>query len=1049
MSDSHPRPPLGLALDAAQRAVLDLPARRSAVVLGAPGTGKTTTLVELAAHRVAGGLPVDGVLALAPRRAQAGRLRDRLLTRIDLPATGPLARTVASLAFDIARRSAVLEQRPLPVLLTGGEQDALIAQLLTDDTVGWPERLGAEVRRTTAFRTELRDLLARATERGVNPQRLGELGRRHSRPEWVAAARFIDQYLDVLAATRPDAFDPAELLALATAGVQRGTAGQTVERLRLVLVDDLQDATEATVTLLAALAGRGVTIVGFGDPDVAVDTFRGGEPDLLGRFGPRLGLASPARLVLGTAYRTPPAVRGLLAATTARIGTALAGDQRAAVSASVADSSDAGPSDAGPSDADPPILTITAASTAEQALSIAQVLRGRHLRDGIPFADQAVVVRSGALAEPLARALEAAGVPTVTATAALPLRSDRAARALLDVLAVALGLVALTPESAVDLLTGPLIGLDRLALRRLRLALRAEELAGDGTRSAGELLVEALSAPGRLTTIDASFARRAARLAELLHAVRQGDRDGASAEELLWNVWQGSGVAASWRTRALSAGAGAAEANRDLDGVVALFAAAARAAERAPGDPAAPFVAGLLDAQVPDDTLAPRAARDSVLVTTPVGMAGLQFDTVVVAGLQQGVWPNLRQRGSLLGSTDLVHLLQTAPPGTDDARSAESPGPVDERAAVLSDELRQFALAISRARRHLVLAAVGDDEQAPGVLHALGRLAGAEPAPPPVPVSLRPLVAQLRRALVDGPAAERPAAAAALARLAQAGVPGAHPDDWHGLLDPSTTAPITPPDQPVGVSPSGVESFETSGVDWFVDRVAGSEPILAGALGTMLHWVLETATAPDEAVLLAALEGRWRELEFEADWVGARERRVAERMVRGIAAYLADRDRAGATLIGGEARFGFAAGRAQVAGVIDRIEREPGGAVGVVDLKTGKPSGHVRKQDAADHAQLGTYQLAVRQGAVEGVDPGATLTGARLLYVRLDSAKSFKLVEQQPLDDTAADALLERLRTAAEGMSGAVFGGPLEIEERPGRPGWRPALARIPEVCSD
>ncbi|WP_375401757.1 PD-(D/E)XK nuclease family protein [uncultured Amnibacterium sp.] len=1044
MSDSRPRPPLGVALDATQQAVLDLPARRSAVVLGAPGTGKTTTLVELAAHRVAGGLPVDGVLALAPRRAQAGRLRDRLLTRIDRPATGPLARTTASLAFDIARRSAVLEQRPLPVLLTGGEQDALIAQLLTDDTVGWPERLSPEVRRTTAFRTELRDLLARATERGVDPHRLGELGRRHSRPQWVAAARFLDQYLDVLAATRPDAFDPAELLALATAGVQRGTAGHTVEQLRLVLVDDLQDATEATVTLLAALADRGVTIVGFGDPDVAVDTFRGGEPDLLGRFGPRLGIASPARLVLDIAYRTPPAVRALLTATTARIGTALAGDQRAAVSVSVAH-----PSDAGPPDADTPILTITAPSTAEQALSIAQVLRGRHLRDGVPFADQAVVVRSGALAEPLARALEAAGVPTVTATAAVPLRSDRAARALLDVLAVALGLMPLTPESAVDLLTGPLIGLDRLSLRRLRLALRAEELAGDGTRSAGELLVEALSAPGRLATIDAPFARRAARLAELLHAVRQGDRDGASAEELLWRVWQGSGVAASWRTRALSAGAGAAEANRDLDGVVALFAAAARAAERAPGDPAAPFVAGLLGAQVPDDTLAPRAARDSVLVTTPVGVAGLQFDTVVVAGLQQGVWPNLRQRGSLLGSTDLVRLLQSAPPGRDDARPADSPGPVDERAAALSDELRLFALAISRTRRHLVLAAVGDDEQAPGVLHALGRLAGAEPAPPPAPVSLRPLVAQLRRALVDGLVSEQPAAAAALARLAQAGVPGAHPDDWHGLLDPSTTAPITPPDQPVGVSPSSVESFETSGVDWFVDRVAGSEPMLAGALGTMLHWVLETASVPDEAMLLAALEGRWRELDFEADWVGARERRIAERMVRGIAAYLADRDRAGATLIGGEARFEFAAGRALVAGIIDRIEREPGGAVGVVDLKTGKPSGHVKQQDAAEHAQLGTYQLAVRQGAIDGVDPGATLTGARLLYVRLDSAKAFKLIEQQPLDDTATDALLTRLQAAAEGMGGAVFGGPLEIEERPGRPGWRPALARIPEVCSD
>lgn len=1040
----HPRS--GVVLDPTQRAVLDLPPRRSAVVLGAPGTGKTTTLVELAAHRVAGGLPVDGVLALAPRRAQAGRLRDRLLTRIDRATTGPLARTTASLAFEIARRSAVLEQRPLPVLLSGGEQDALMAQLLADDTVGWPERLGPEVRRLTAFRTELRDLLARATERGVGSQRLAELGRRHGQPEWVAAARFLTQYLDVLAVTRPDAFDPAELLALATAGVQRGTAGATVERLRLVLVDDLQDATESTVTLLRALADRGVTIVGFGDPDVAVDTFRGGEPDLLGRFGPRLGIASPARLVLGTAHRTPAAVRTVLAATTARIGTALAGDQRAAAAP------------ARPAESDPPVVTVTAPSAAGQALSIAQVLRARHLRSGVPFADQAVVVRSRALAEPLARALEAAGVPTVTAVAAAPLRSDRAARALLDVLAVALDLRPLTPESAVDLLTGPLIGLDRLALRRLRLALRAEELAGDGTRSAGELLVEALSAPGRLTTVDAPFARRAGVLADLLHTATVEGRGGASAEELLWLVWQGSGVARSWRDRSLSAAPGAAEANRDLDGVVALFAAAARAAERAPGDPAAPFVVALLDAEVPDDTLAPRAARDSVLVTTPVGVAGLEFDTVVVAGLQEGVWPNLRQRGSLLGAADLVRLLQVAsgPVDGDSPRAgprAEQAPPLDERAAALSDELRLFALAVSRTRHQLVLAAIGDDEQAPGVLHALGRLAGALPAPPPAPVSLRPLVAQLRRTLVGGDGGdedgERPAAAAALARLARAGVPGADPDEWYGVMDPSTTAPVTPGDQPVRVSPSGVEAFERSGVDWFVDRVAGSEPMLAGALGTVLHWVLETASVPDEATLLAALEGRWRELDFEADWVGVRERRVAERMVRGIAGYLIERQRAGTVLVGGETPFRFTAGRAEVVGTIDRIELEPGGAVGVVDLKTGKPSGHVKQKDAAGHAQLGAYQLAVRLGSVAGVDPGSDLTGARLLYVRLNSGSPFALVEQRPLDQVATDALLARLQAAADGMGGATFTGPLETEERPGRPGWRPALARIPEVCGD
>ncbi len=33
---------------------------------------------------------------------------------------------------------------------------------------------------------------------------------------------------------------------------------------------------------------------------------------------------------------------------------------------------------------------------------------------------------------------------------------------------------------------------------------------------------------------------------------------------------------------------------------------------------------------------------------------GLEWDLVVVAGVQEGTWPDLRQRGSLLGMDELV-----------------------------------------------------------------------------------------------------------------------------------------------------------------------------------------------------------------------------------------------------------------------------------------------------------------------------------------------------------------------------------------------------------
>src|ERR687886_226419 len=368
--------------------------------------------------------------------------------------------------------------------------------------------------------------LARATERGVDMEELRRIGRERGKDEWVAAADFFEEYLEVLTAVQPDSFDSAELVALAAGAVDRGTAGEVADRLRLLVVDDLQDATESTVALLAAFAGRRVPIVGLGDPDVAADTFRGGEPELLGRFEERLGLPDTRRVVLTTVHRHAPAVRELVRSVSDRIGTALAGGQRRATSSADAPHGE--------------VLAVVAASAPEQAAGLAQLLRRRHLVDGVAWRDAAVVVRTGALAEPLAQALVRGGVPAHTRATGRPLRDDPAARALLGVVATALGLTPLTPESAVELVTGPFGGLDRLALRRLRLALRAEELAGGGSRSAGALLVEALAAPNRLVTIDAPFARRAERLATSMQLVRERAEAGDSVEERVLLQWGGS-----------------------------------------------------------------------------------------------------------------------------------------------------------------------------------------------------------------------------------------------------------------------------------------------------------------------------------------------------------------------------------------------------------------------------------------------------------------------------------------------------------------------------
>ena len=72
-----------------------------------PGTGKTTTLVDRVASLVAGGMSPDAIVVLTPSRQSATLLRDRLALAVDRATSGPLARSVASLAFQLVRAAEV------------------------------------------------------------------------------------------------------------------------------------------------------------------------------------------------------------------------------------------------------------------------------------------------------------------------------------------------------------------------------------------------------------------------------------------------------------------------------------------------------------------------------------------------------------------------------------------------------------------------------------------------------------------------------------------------------------------------------------------------------------------------------------------------------------------------------------------------------------------------------------------------------------------------------------------------------------------------------
>ena len=1031
-------------LAVAAPSVIDLVGPGHAAVFGAPGSGKTTLAVELVAEHVARGMSPSEVLVLAASRRTAATLRDALAIRLGIPTRGALARTASAVAFDLVRARSGRRV----TLLTGAEHDQVIGELLEAQAADgggpmWPDGLSDEVRALRGFRSELRDLLMRAVEQGLDAAALDRLGEHAARPEWRAAARFLAEYADVKEQLRPTQYDSAELGAYAAAVVRRSLVDAAdaaalgdLAALRLIVVDDAQEATEATAALLAAFAARGVRIVALGDPDVASNGFRGGRADLLGSLGSVLGVDGVRRVVLPEVHRGRPEHRELLRSVTAHIGAALGGSHRTAGLAV------AGDDDAAHRDPLDPVVGIEAASSAAAGAQVAALLRERHLLDGVPWSSMAVVLRSGAELAGFARALAGSDVPVSGRHARTALRDAPGAAPLIAAAACVLGIEPLTPETATELLTGPLGRLDRVGLRRLRLALRHEELASGGVRSAEELIVEALGAASGFATVDAPSGRRAARLARLLDSGRRAAARGATIEELLWLLWHDSGLEAEWAAQAAGSGVLADEADRSIDGVVALFAAARRFVEREPGAPARRFVDELLQNTLPEDSLAPERGDDAVVLATPPALIGREFDVVVVAGLQDGVWPNLRPRGTLLHAGALGPAVAVARSG---APIPEPEPATAVRAAVRADELRLFALAVSRARRQVVLACTANDDEQPSVL--MGFAPDRRAQKRRRPLHLRGMVGALRR---DAAAGDREAASA-IALLAEHGVPGAHPDDWYGLAAPTTVAPLVDlegdPEALVPVSPSQIERVEESPLGWFVDHVAAPPSGLAASIGTIVHAVVEEAAASGELdveSLWASVERRWRDLRFEAGWVAERERRGARRMTEGAADYLRDADDAGVVVLGAEGRFTLVSGRVRITGTIDRVEASPDGTTVIVDVKTGRTPPTAAK--TAEHPQLAAYQLAARAGALPNA---GRLGGAKLVYVaRPVGGRLYAERAQQPFDDEAEAAFRNRLDEVATAMAGASFESPVEFPHGSRFGDWHYRVHLVPAVCA-
>ena len=788
------------AADADGQRVLDRVAEGSnVVVLGAPGTGKTSLALRLLAEAVAGGR--DAVL-LAPTRARADWLRGRAahLLREGHGDGVVRVRTPAALALTILTTSLTMRPAPLPppVLLAGAEEDSVLASMVS--TVTWPG-LPAEATGSRAFRSELRNLLARAGELGISADDLADLGHRLNVPIWGPASQLLRTWdaqgrasAERRAQTRK--MDTARLQdraveALSSWGADAVTAPRPVPD--LVLVDDYQDCTAATARLLTALAtpdpdGHRAQVVVLGDPDVAVETFRGGTPSLLVAAEDHSGLAA-TRLRLTTCYRGNPAIAAVIRDQSARVPvTGTTAHRQTILAPRSSARSSSGTGDAERPQAAAGVEVILASSAWQERAHVARALRLEHVHHGTAWSQMAVIVRSAADAETLARDLRRRGVPLASRTPAVLLRAEPAAAALLDIVRAAirdqLGGHGEPPQRdvAINLLTSPLVGLTTMDLRRLRRRLRqappaatphagaaepseprttvattgptpdptvdptADPAAGAGRRTGGDTALLALLADpeqasgfarslhGQPLSAQADRLLSAARILEALRsAIGQTPADAPrDVEALLWAAWNASERAEAWRATALLPSASSVRtllseaAEHDLDVVTTLFKRAEVWAERHPGQDASSFLAEL-DAEVlPSDSVAPQGRRpEGVAVMTPAGCAGQEWELVVVVGLERDRWPDLRLRDSLTRTGLLVDAV-TGRLTTDTAASGEGSGAVAAaRAQVRADERRMLIMALSRATRRLLLTATADTEHAPSpFLTEIARSAG-------------------------------------------------------------------------------------------------------------------------------------------------------------------------------------------------------------------------------------------------------------------------------------------------------------------------------------
>ena len=954
------------------------------ILRGETGTGKTTTLIEAAIDRIRNGTSSDSILILTFGRERASEIRDAIVVESSGTAQEPVARTFHALAFSILSMTSGDTFRET-VLISGAEQESFIKSLLEgnieDGVDWWPSdlRMGAEGQEqilmaepllTQGFIRELRDLMMRATERGLTPTELREKGNRLQERYWEPAAKFWQQYLEISAGMDSAAadskmrIDPAEIINAAIAHLNSNP--DLLEKLRkrftTIMVDEFHETDPAQRKLFELLRSNDCLLVV--DPQSSVGRFRGSDPDGVNQYLQN-SLSSATTICLEENHRGTP-------------------DR----------------------------FAIQLSSESEEAQYIAYNIKRAHLIEGIPYSQMAIILRAhNSIATAIRRALGQSGVPVAGDREAIA--SNAAIAPFLLLARIAAGIESLTLDTCERLLLSEFGGATSISLRRIRTSLLRTRDESIDTRTGTEMIIDAIE-KGDIPIEEDGELRRVHNLLSIARSSLR--KKNASIHDLLWAIWSNAFnsenqlISENWQRTALRGGSRGAAADRDLDAMVQLFDSAARHIDRMPGAHPKLFLKEISQENIVADLITTKGVRPDVVELLTVHSAkGLQFKRVFVAGIQEGSWPNLKQRSTLLGAERLVERERH---GEELAQVALN---LITSQSLAEDERRLFHVATTRASEQLHITAVSREEDSPSSFFleaAESDLYQESHFNNVRPLTANALVASLRKSL-SGTNSEF--AASMLSTLSSSEISVADPDNWLGAHPVSTTAPLFDEGELIPISPSAAESFETCGLKWLLERNGGSDgDSTAQLLGSVIHEYarikVEEPNISDE-YLYESLNSAWPLISDSSGWISKFQLQRAQKMLERFAQYhrTATRDVAGVEL-----EFEFTLGRAKVRGSVDRLEVDSDGKYFVVDFKTGEA---ISKEKASENLQLACYQLAVVMNAFVEKLEKPEVSGSHLVFLGHD-AKSVTTRERPTI---IASEISEEIENIAQDMAQPIF----------------------------